>query len=695
MSQDRICSECGATISEASADGLCLRCLMDLALQAEGETIDLVFATEGETADKTRPENSCTTHTGRVFGNYDVLEQIGQGGMGVVYLARQRGLGRVVALKLLLAGSRATEAEIKRFHTEAKAAATLKHPNVVAIHEVGEHQGQQYFSMDYIEGRSLAEVIRRTPLPAARAARYVKIIAEAIHYAHQQGILHRDLKPHNVLIDAQDEPRITDFGLARQIAVESDLTISGAVLGTPSYMPPEQAAGKRREIGRASDVYSLGAILYDLLTGRPPFRADTPVDTLRQVLDDEPAPPRLLNRKVPRDLETICLKCLAKEPRQRYESAQHLAEDLGRFLKHEPIHARPVGQLERLWRWARRNPVIAAFSIVVIGLLLMLAVGAVFQRHEAMLDAREAARDRAMLVEAAGLTPLRNAVNRVAGLEILARHLARGATNELRALLQQELAQLNKEQATSWLLLQNWVLVTPEGKTVLRLPQLEKQRSERADRDYFKGAMGRSQRPGLAAVHVSRTYKSLDDDLYKFGISRAILKTNGEVVGVLTLMVRPTQFAKEALGTIAKGREFVLASEWEPSPLDSASRPEVRPPEREFVIIIHPAMGANDVERISPATLARVADASGPLPQGDSLYRDPVAHKHREYKGWWLAGFARVPETQFIVIYQTRDWVLNAAWLSGVVSLLAGFPLLLWWWTRQRRRKNGASAIAE
>jgi hypothetical protein len=310
-----------------------------------------------------------------------------------------------------------------------------------------------------------------------------------------------------------------------------------------------------------------------------------------------------------------------------------------------------------------------------------------------MLDASEAARERAMRVEA-GLTPLRSAVNRVAGLEILARHLARGATNELRDLLQQELEQLKIDQATSWLLLQNWVLMTPEGKTVLRLPQLEKQRPGRADRDYFKGAMARSPRTGLEAVYISRTYKSLDDDLYKFGVSRAILNTNGEVVGVLTLMVRPTLFAKEVLGTLAEGREFVLASEWEASPLDQASRPEVRPPEREFVIIIHPALGANDVERISPASPARVADASGAPPRGDALYRDPVAHKHREYKGWWLAGFARVPDTQFIVIYQTRDWVLNAAWLSGVVSLLAGSPLLLWWWTRRRCRKNDASAIA-
>jgi eukaryotic-like serine/threonine-protein kinase len=684
MPESRTCAECGEAIPPHSPEGCCPRCLLGLA--AAVATEEMRSPGHGACGESSAPASAPSS--------YELLELIGEGGMGVVFKARQRTLNRIVALKMIRSGSFASESEVRRFQTEAQAAAKLQHANVVAIHEVGEQDGRPYFSMDYVEGQNLAQIVRQTPLSPERAARYVQTIAATVHYAHQRGILHRDLKPANILIDATDQPRITDFGLAKQLEADSEFTVSGAVLGTPSYMPPEQAAGKRQELGPASDIYSLGAILYDLLTGRPPFRADTPVDTLRQVLDDEPAPPRLLNRKVPRDLETICLKCLAKEPRQRYESAQHLAEDLGRFLKHEPIHARPVGQLGRLWRLARRNPVIAAFSIVVIGLLLMLAVGAIFQRHEAMLDAQEAARDRAMLVDA-GLTPLRNAVNSVAGREILARHLASGATNELRALLQQELEQLNEDQETSWLLLQNWVLVTPEGKTVLRLPQLEKQRSERADRDYFKGAMERSQRTGLEAVHVSRTYKSLDDNLYKFGVSRAILKTNGEVAGVLTLMVRPTQFAKEALGTIAEGREFVLASEWEPSPLDRASRPEVRPPEREFVIIIHPAMGENDVEQISSASLARVADASGALPQGDSLYRDPVAHKHREYKGWWLAGFARVPNTQFIVIYQTRDWVLNAAWLSGVVSLLAGFPLLLWWWTRRRRRKNDASAIVE
>jgi len=227
MSMPRFCSECGSPIPESSRDGSCPRCLIGLTLKAEDQT-RIVPSPELELPDT----------IGSLFGNYELLEEIGRGGMGVVYKARQRTLNRIVALKLTLTGARATEAEIKRFRTEATAAATLQHPNVVAIHEVGEHEGQHYFSMDYIEGKSLAEVIRRTPLPGEQIARYVKTVAEAIHYAHWRGILHRDLKPHNVLIDANDEPRITDFGLARQNEGDSDIRVSGAVLGTPSYMPP-------------------------------------------------------------------------------------------------------------------------------------------------------------------------------------------------------------------------------------------------------------------------------------------------------------------------------------------------------------------------------------------------------------------------------------------------------------------------
>ena len=294
------------------------------------------------------------------FGDYELLEEVAHGGMGVVFRARQVSLNRVVALKMILAGRLATEREVQRFRAEAEAVAKLRHPNIVAIHEVGVHEGQHYFSMDLVQGRNLASLVREHPLPPATAARYVQAIAEAIHHAHQQGVIHRDLKPSNVLIDESDQPRITDFGLAKQFKTDSDLTLSGQVLGSPNFMPPEQAAGRNQEVGPQSDLYSLGAILYYLLTGRPPFAAQSVQATLAKVLQAEPLAPRALNEAVPQDLQTICLKCLEKDTRRRYRTARELADELGRFLRGEPILARPVSPPAKLWRWCRRNRALAA-----------------------------------------------------------------------------------------------------------------------------------------------------------------------------------------------------------------------------------------------------------------------------------------------------------------------------------------------
>jgi serine/threonine protein kinase len=313
------------------------------------------------------------------LGDYELLEEVGRGGMGVVYRARQVSLDRIVAVKRLLAGALASPEDVQRFLQEAEAAGRLQHPNIVAVHEAGVHSGQPYFSMDFVEGTSLAAVVRDNPLPAARAAGYVRTLAEAIHYAHGQGLLHRDLKPSNVLIDKDDRPRITDFGLAKRTAGGPQLTATGAVLGTPGYASPEQVDGKRGPVSPASDVYALGAILYELLTGRPPFQAETPIDTFLLALEREPVEPRRLNPKVPRDLETVCLKCLQKEPHKRYASARDLADDLGRFLKREPVQARRVGLLERQWRWCRRNPVVAgSLAAVLLALLTGTAVSAYF-----------------------------------------------------------------------------------------------------------------------------------------------------------------------------------------------------------------------------------------------------------------------------------------------------------------------------
>jgi len=346
------------------------------------------------------PEPGLKTALPRPFGNYELLEEIARGGMGVVYKARQLGLNRIVAVKMILSGQFAGETELQRFRAEARAVATLQHPGIVAIHEVGENEGQLFFSMDYVEGQNLAQLVREGPLPASRAAQCVQAIAEAIHYAHERGILHRDLKPSNILIDSQGQPHVTDFGLAKQIvatdvrrltstsgvvqqnenqslvtSAATDLTLTGQVLGSPNFMPPEQAAGRHRALTPASDVYSLGALLYHLLTGRPPFLADSIPATLRLVSETEPIPPRLLNPNVPRDLETICLKCLQKDSCRRYGTAAALVEDLGCFLRDEPISARPVDNSEKAWRWCRRNPALAATVAVSVLLLLVVAIG--------------------------------------------------------------------------------------------------------------------------------------------------------------------------------------------------------------------------------------------------------------------------------------------------------------------------------
>jgi serine/threonine-protein kinase len=300
-------------------------------------------AHEGDTTTASLgPAASPPAEPPRALGDYELLEELGRGGMGVVYKARQKRLDRLVAVKMILRGALASPADMARFRAEAAAAAQLDHPNIVAVYEVGEHDGQHFFSMQLVEGRTLARLVADGPLPSHAAARYVAAVARAVHYAHGHGILHRDLKPSNVIVDGDGHPHVLDFGLAKRFDAPS-LTGAGAILGTPAYMPPEQAAGSRGVLGPASDVYALGAILYELLTGRPPFQSSSPVDTLLLVLEQEPVPPRLLNPRVERDLEMICLKCLQKPADLRYPTAAALADDLEAFLHGETVSARPSG----------------------------------------------------------------------------------------------------------------------------------------------------------------------------------------------------------------------------------------------------------------------------------------------------------------------------------------------------------------
>lgn len=306
------------------------------------------------------------------FANYELLEEIARGGMGVVYKARQKSLNRIVALKMILAGSLASELDVQRFYQEAEAVAQLKHPHIIDIYEIGQVGEQHFFSMEFIEGADLAYLLKQGPVSPNQIAEWICNAADAVAHAHSQGILHRDLKPQNIMIDAENQPRVMDFGLAKRINQESELTATGAILGTPTYMSPEQATSHRAdEVGPGSDVYALGAILFRAFTGQPPFRGETPFATMLEVINADVPSPQTLKPDLPKDLETICLKCLAKDIAQRYLSATELAEDLERYLNHEPILAKPPNPLQQAIRWARRKPLLA---VTYLGLSLLYSV---------------------------------------------------------------------------------------------------------------------------------------------------------------------------------------------------------------------------------------------------------------------------------------------------------------------------------
>jgi len=386
MSLEKTCPTCGEEIGAEAADGLCLKCLGRLGFFSE-------------------PANSNQSGLLRL-GDYELLEEIARGGMGVVYRARQLSLNRIVALKVVLHGPFSSADFVRRFRHEAQVVAALRHPNIVAIHEIGEHQGSHFLSLEFIDGKSFAELARERPLSALRAARYVKIIAEAVEHAHQRGVLHRDLKPSNVLLDIFDQPRVTDFGLAKLVNCGADLTTTGQVLGSPNYMPPEHALGKSSDDTAQSDVYSLGAILYELLTGRPPFQGETLQAILAQVQDAEPVPPRRLNPATPVDLETICLKCLQKERGRRYTSAQALADDLGCFLEKKPIQARPVSLAKRTWLWCRRRPLLASVWTGLIAAIVLGVSGIVWEWRQAEYHAQGELKQRSMVEREATETRL-------------------------------------------------------------------------------------------------------------------------------------------------------------------------------------------------------------------------------------------------------------------------------------------------
>jgi serine/threonine protein kinase/tetratricopeptide (TPR) repeat protein len=404
----RICRKCGAKIFSDVPEGLCPGCVLKSALgnfpdAVAGGDLSAVAAYSAEAAAKagsakvddpgrvdeplrdeanaghTKKTSSATELLGEL-GDYELLEEVGRGGQGVVFRARQKSLNRTVALKVISLGQWASKAHLRRFRLEAEAAAKLEHPGIVPIHEVGERDGSCYFSMKFVEGGQLDEVVGRTPMSIRQAVELIAKVARTVHYAHEHGILHRDIKPGNILLDAKGEPHLTDFGLARLVESESSVTQTLDVLGTPSYMAPEQAVGNNAAVSSVTDVYGLGAVLYQLLAGQPPFAGGTTYETIKLLLDTEPRQPRLLNPKIDRDLSTICLKCLEKDPKRRYSSALALAEDLQHWLKHEPILGRRTGPFARGIKWVRRNPTSTLLAASLVA--LAAAAGWIISKSE-------------------------------------------------------------------------------------------------------------------------------------------------------------------------------------------------------------------------------------------------------------------------------------------------------------------------
>ena len=709
------CPRCGTALPPDAPAGLCPHCLLRGGLAADDADPE---RTQGMTGAAGRESTFGGSGSGagvaatfpRRFGEYELIERIAAGGMGVVYKARQLGVNRIVALKMIIGGQLATDAEVLRFQAEAEAAANLDHPNIVPIYEVGEHEGRHYFTMKFIDGGNLSAQVGHYRNHPEAAARLLATCAVAVHYGHRRGILHRDLKPANILLDREGRPHVSDFGVAKRMDAGSGLTQSGTVIGTPAYMAPEQAAGKVKEITTAADVYSLGAILYELLTGQPPFVAESSHETLRMVMEQQPARPRALGVKVDRDLETICLKCLDKDRRQRYRSAEELADELTRYVNGESIRARPVGRPARLWRWSRRNPVAAGLGAGVATLLLLTTAAAVY-----VARAQVAAREQDVLQTNA------YAANWVAGTVLLQlkdyctavenaveddAEAMRRATSDDRAaaeaLCRGWFERLNDPAAglrrpgEQKLAFDSVFLQSADGITRGRWPpppEPEKYYATRFDhRDYFRGAT-RFAAEGRRAAYVSHAFKSVADAMHKIGISRPVLAEDGKtVLGVFvaTAATDPT-FGTQSFRGVR--RTASLAARLEDSPGDDdGSAPGEKP---RHIVLLHEALAHGQyIPATNPllrsfrpdpaADQLQIPPDAGRATAVEASYQDPVPH----YAGRWLAAFAPVGNTHLVVIVQTRfedavaldrQAATRLLWIAGaalvVVLALVGLAL--------------------
>jgi hypothetical protein len=633
-SNDR-CPQCNIKLIANAPAGLCPGCLL----------MDAV-------------ESPTPTH----IGDYDILDLLGCGGMGAIYRAKQRSIGRVVALKVIRAGELATPEERRRFRAEIEAAANLDHPNIVPIYEVGEHAGCPYYTMRVYEG-ALDKQLHRYHMPTAAAA-LVAMVARAVHYGHERGVLHRDLKPANILLDEHGRPHVSDFGTAKRIG-EPGMTEPGMMVGTPTYMAPEQAHGGDSSVTTAVDVYSLGVVLYELITGKPPFNGDL-VSVMRALREADPVPPHKIAPAVPRDLETICLKCMEKQPGARYRTAEELADDLERFVRGDPIAARPASLTGRAWRFTRRHWLAVGVGVGMLLLLAVLAATAVSVARSQELELqRNALRTNAYAAHAnAGAVAflLREQID----------ELKRIAADPAVARLLQNVGGDTLEQWRSHTRFENIALYDRSGtmKSQAYSPS-NNVGKDYSFRDYFIGA-SRLGKAGLREGHISRAFKSEADKRYKFAISTPIYDQNGWA-GVLMATIG-TDFAfgqkrHDHAGDAGRMEVVVALRDRSRDSTEGAG---------EHVVIWHDGLAHGAEVPMDSPRLRELRKTSAdhkqltwrdrePEPITDDAHRDPVPG----FEGCWLAGFSTVEGTDFVVIVQTR--------CDAAVEPTARLPRLLIW----------------
>ena len=634
------------------------------------------------------------------------IEYIGQGGMGVVYKAYQKNFDRWVALKFSSPSHLISSADLERFRAEAQSMARLRHPNIVTIHATGEHEGRPYFVMELIEGKSLNDRVKEFVDCPRDAAALMETVALAVHHAHQRRILHNDLKPANILLDEEGQPHVTDFGLARRFEENFAPSATGAIEGTASYMSPEQAEGK--EITTTSDVYALGAILYTLLTGTPPFRGETVRETLQLVRSGIPKPPRALKPKLDSDLEAICLKCLNKDKSQRYVSASALAHDLVRYLTGNETVARPWTRRERVSSWCRRNKVEAGLVTAVFAIWIFAVVMALSVAQARKADLLQATLNSASFaakdLATTALLQLRY-LGRNVDIATADGRLAVLLAKDDRQSLQQILVDICEGQPIPF---KTCYITNRDGTMVAHAPRADNLiGGDFSWRNHFQGAKALSVKGAGGSVHISRVYRGRSDNFYKFAISAPILDAKKNFLGVIATSV----ITDASMGLVilhGDNRKVALIA-----PTDTDS-PKLRLDSNaeKYVVLYHPGYrkGIDPVEfpYINKIGLKRdlvnnpqfqLADSTAQIPPDDN-YLDPVSSVAREYAGRWIAGFAPVGNTGFIVVVQQRfedavslesSTLWNLALWSALASVVAVaiLVMVLWRWARSRRLESG------